>query len=142
MAAPNAWVSCHWRTSPKMLQEQTSAKFCRKSQWQAWPHPTSDDTLSNQNSAIQGGEEMAQAKQAQEKDDQGNLESNRQTQTPPSRQAGNNQPQGMSRRDSSPDRRLSRSDQFSTWSPFSLLDSFRTEMDRLFDDFGLGPGMS
>src|SRR5258708_16146178 len=28
------------------------------------------------------------------------------------------------------------SEYFSTWSPFSFLDSFRSEMDRLFDDFG------
>src|SRR5437868_1870219 len=84
---------------------------------------------------------MAQAKQAKDKD-QVNLESNKQTQTPPSRQAGNNQPQGLNTRDMSPDRRMARNDQFSSWSPFSFLNSFRTEMDRLFEDFGLGTDLS
>lgn len=66
------------------------------------------------------------------------LESNQQTQTPPSRQAGSNQPQGLTRTGTSEERGLARGGQFPLWSPFSFLDTFRTEMDRLFDDFGFG----
>jgi HSP20 family protein len=84
---------------------------------------------------------MAQAKQAKEKN-QVQLESNRQTQTPPSRQAGNNQTQGLSTTTNASNRGLTRFDPFSSWSPFSLMNSFRTEMDRLFDDFGFGRGLS
>lgn len=84
---------------------------------------------------------MAQAKQEKEKDEV-QLESNRQTQTPPSRQAGSNQPQGLITRTGSPERRLSRRGQFSPFSPFSILDDFRTEIDRFFDDFGFERGLS
>lgn len=30
----------------------------------------------------------------------------------------------------------------STWEPFSMLDNFRNEMDRLFQDFGFGGGLA
>jgi HSP20 family protein len=46
--------------------------------------------------------------------------------------------QGLAKRDTSFDRGLSRRDRYPFLSPFSLFDNFRTEMDRLFDDFGFG----
>lgn len=82
---------------------------------------------------------MAQGTKQTEEKNKVELESNEKTQTPPSRQAGSNQPQGLTRR-SQQDRGLSRRDQFPFWSPFSFFDNFRTEMERLFDDFGFGQG--
>lgn len=92
---------------------------------------------------------MAQTKKAKEQQsqenqtnqDQVNLEENWQTQTPPSRQAGYNQPQHpqeFSRRGQSQSQGLSRRDQFSQTSPFSFMRRFTEDMDRLFDDFGFG----
>lgn len=85
---------------------------------------------------------MAQTQKAKEQEknqNQTQLEENRQTQTPPSRQAGANQPQGMTRRGGSQEQRgLSRQGQFAPVSPFSFLRRFSEEMDRLFEDFGFG----
>lgn len=50
--------------------------------------------------------------------------------------------QSLSTTSKSPNRGMSRLDQRSSWSPYSLLNSFRTEMDRLFDDFGFGRDIS
>jgi HSP20 family protein len=81
---------------------------------------------------------MAQTKQQQENQtNQPQLESNQETQTPPSRQAGANQPQGLTQ-----NRGLSRRGQFTPMSPFSFMRRFSEEMDRLFDDFGFGGGFS
>ncbi len=92
---------------------------------------------------------MAQAKKAREKT-QGketnqtqNQESLQAVNTPPSRRAGNNQPQRSSQTESlqttrnQPQQRgLSRREQYT--SPFSVMRRFRDEIDRLFDDFGFG----
>lgn len=86
---------------------------------------------------------MAQTQKAKEQEkNQMQSEENRQTQTPPSRQAGYNQPQELSRRSGSQQERgLSRRGQFGTMSPFSFMRRFSEEMDRLFDDFGFGGGL-
>lgn len=95
---------------------------------------------------------MAQTKQEQEKNqpnqesNQPQMEANEQTQTPPARQAGANQPQGnygggqqqgITRSGfSGQNRGLSRREPYA--SPFSFMRRFSEEMDRLFDDFGFG----
>lgn len=85
---------------------------------------------------------MAQTKKAKQENEQSQLEANESTQTPPSRQAGANQPQhtqgsqGMVQRGEAQNRGLSRQGQFT--SPFSFMRRFSEEMDRLFDDFGFG----
>jgi HSP20 family protein len=48
------------------------------------------------------------------------------------------QSQGLARTNDRRNRGLSRVDPFSSWSPMTVLNSFRNEMDRLFDDFGFG----
>ena len=48
------------------------------------------------------------------------------------------QSQGLARTSDRRDRGMSRFDPFSSWSPLTFLNNFRTEMDRLFDDFGFG----
>ncbi len=95
---------------------------------------------------------MAQAKKAREKTQEKktnqtqNQEPLQAVNTPPSRRAGNNQPQRSSQTESlqttrnQPQQRgLSRREQFA--SPFSFMRLFRDEMDRLFDDFGFGGGL-
>ena len=97
---------------------------------------------------------MAQTKKAQiensqqHKNEQENnqnqidLKANDKTQTPPSRQAGANQPQHSQylkrSKQSEQNRGLSRGGQNSVRSPFSLISRFSEEMDRLFNDFGGG----
>lgn len=96
---------------------------------------------------------MAQTKKATEKQtqenenaqDQTNLRETRQTQTPPSRQAGYNQPlhpQELTRRKQPQNQQISSRRQSSPMSPFSFMRRFSEEMDRLFDDFGYGGFMS
>ena len=75
-------------------------------------------------------------------------------QTPPLRQAGNNQPQhqaqgeqnqsqGLTRSGQQGQQRgLSRQGQFTPTSPFSFMRRFSEEMDRLFEDFGFGGSLT
>lgn len=96
--------------------------------------------------------ENKETKKNQEQDNQPQLEENQQTQTPPSRQAGANQPlhmsesgenqsQGMNRAGQSQQQQgLSRREEFAPLSPFSFMRRFSEEMDRLFEDFGFGGG--
>lgn len=90
---------------------------------------------------------MAQTKQQKENNqtNQTQLEANEQTQTPPSRQVGANQPQSnvgqsqdLAQRGGTQNRGLSRREQYA--SPFSFMRRFSEEMDRLFEDFGFGGG--
>lgn len=88
-----------------------------------------------------------QDKKLQTEENQVKIKETPETQTPPSRQAGANQPRhpqslryGSNRK--SQDQRLSRRESFSSSSPFSIMQSFKSEMDRLFDDFGFGGFMS
>lgn len=93
---------------------------------------------------------MAQTKKAQEQKNQQqnneqeqnqiDLKASDETQTPPSRQAGANQPQHSQylkqNAESKQNQGLSRGRQNSMRSPFSLISRFSEEMDRLFSDFG------
>jgi HSP20 family protein len=93
------------------------------------------------NNTDQGDESMAQGtKQAKKKDDI-QLESNKETQTPPSRQAGFNQASGLQQQGRS-DQRMTQGGRYSPGSPSSFLDNLRSEIDRLFDEFGFGRGLS
>lgn len=105
---------------------------------------------------------MAQTKKAQEQQNnqqenqnnqtQVNLEENQRTQTPPSRQAGYNQPihsremtrsegeQSRQSEQSGQNRGLTRREQSTPISPFSFMRRFSEDMDRLFGDFGFGGG--
>lgn len=83
---------------------------------------------------------MAQTKRAKEKEtnkeqNQTQLEETRQTQTPPSRQAGANEPLHPTFSNRSRNQGLSRQNDFS---PFGMMRRFRDEMDRVFNDFGFG----
>ncbi len=72
-------------------------------------------------------------------------------QTPPSRQAGNNQPQHQAQSGQNQSQSLTRSGQQGQQrglsrqgqytSPFSFMRRFSEEMDRLFEDFGFGGGL-
>jgi HSP20 family protein len=82
---------------------------------------------------------MAQTQKAKDKEtNQPQLEANQQTQTPPSRQVGSNQPQDLTTKGGSQNRGLARREQFTPLSPFSFMRRFSEEMDRLFEDFGFG----
>ncbi len=65
-------------------------------------------------------------------------EENPQTQTPPSRLAGWNQPEGRH----SGDRPIPADGRSSPPGPLSFLDSLRSEIDRLFNEFGFGRGLT
>lgn len=91
---------------------------------------------------------MAQTQKAEEKDtrkenEQIDLKETAQTQTPASRQAGFNQPSEDREGDgpAAPRRELSRREDSSFLNPFSFMARFGEEMDRLFEDFGLGGGL-
>ncbi len=89
---------------------------------------------------------MAQTKKAQDQDNQINLQENEQTQTPPSRQAGANQPQHPQylekNEQSRQNRGLTRRGQPSQSGPFAFMRRFSEDMDNLFGDFGFGSLMS
>ena len=82
---------------------------------------------------------MAQAKQAKEKNQ---IPVGKNKQTSNIRPTETNRPQGLARHGEGKNRGLSRREHFAPLSPFSLLNSFREEMDRLFDDFGFGRGLA
>jgi HSP20 family protein len=79
---------------------------------------------------------MAQGTQQAKRKVEVQLESRKDTQTPPSRQAGYNQPQGRSHQ------RMTRGGRNVAGSQYSFLDNLRSEIDRLFDEFGFGRGLT
>ena len=76
------------------------------------------------------------------KPNEGGLVEDQETQTPPSRQAGSNQPQGQDPREQASDRPVTSAGRSASSGPLSFLNDLRSEIDRLFDDFGLGQGLT